>query len=411
MGRSKIFSQDNLIYWVYPLIMIDRFLYFLNYNVYLQWPIRILILYLTVNYFSHRKARTSSLSLIYIFIFYNFFSGLLFLFNDVPIQCYFLDVLYYMFPVCFFFIAASGRVDDERFYKSLMISFAFCIFIGLYMYFFAPSWYQSNLVRIKLMKSGLEYSEEHLMGVTRMGSFMASAYATSHYSIFLMIISASFFIFKKNYNSFLLGFFFIVGFLGSILCQQRVAMVFSLVIVLFFFVKGLKRSSKGVSFFGILLLLMLLLSAVISYLPQSRYQDITSMLNERIDVLSFNDAYSSRDDQRQVVLKNIKNILLGSGMGSGGTMARVMGYPGISDGNYHKILYETGIVGLVCFLTLMIRTLYLLYKKNANTELLMVLFILIAMTGSNSLCVSPIIIFPFWYAVGVAWRKKSFEIK
>ena len=95
-------------------------------------------------------------------------------------------------------------------------------------------------------------------------------------------------------------------------------------------------------------------------------------------------------------------------MGSKNAGARQAGLPGITDGNFVKILVENGVVGLFWFLWFVLKSLKkAVLRKNKNTiEAWIILFMLFAMTGSNGLCIEFYYSAIFWYAIGKIWSPK-----
>ena len=102
----------------------------------------------------------------------------------------------------------------------------------------------------------------------------------------------------------------------------------------------------------------------------------------------------------------MKYYAFGHGIGSVGAEARKLGFYGLTDSNYIKIFFETGLCGSLGFILVMMSTVAraFSYIKYYICELSIVLFILVAMPISNSLCLYHLCILPFWYAVGRIWN-------
>jgi hypothetical protein len=120
-----------------------------------------------------------------------------------------------------------------------------------------------------------------------------------------------------------------------------------------------------------------------------------------------NNVFSDRGDQYTLIMKSWENYFFGHGLGSGGHEAVRLGYIGINDGNYHKILYETGIIGCLWFAIIIVATFIrgLWRFKYCLLELTIVFYYIVAMLGQNVLEFR-IMIIPFWYCLGKIWNKK-----
>lgn len=134
--------------------------------------------------------------------------------------------------------------------------------------------------------------------------------------------------------------------------------------------------------------------------------DIGERVNTRFFQLTLDDAFSdARTSQNKDLLNAWRNIVIGNGLGTGGNEARKIGYPAVTDSNYVKILVEQGVVGFTIFICFLFSSCNRIYKnfKYLIPEGAMLLSIMIAMIGSNSLLFS-IYIMPFWYMMGRVWN-------
>ena len=177
---------------------------------------------------------------------------------------------------------------------------------------------------------------------------------------------------------------------------------FSCFIILIYDLRHEKRSGKYIFW----IVLFFIIAA--SYIVQT---DIFEKIFTRIGEINIDSAFDdSRKYQNQNLFDSIKNIVTGSGLGSGSANARRIGLTGITDGNYMKLLYEEGIIGLFLFVGVILRTLLRAYRyfKYYSVEFCIIVSILIAMMGSNSLTM-PFYIIPFWYAIGTIWNKSVLQ--
>ena len=128
----------------------------------------------------------------------------------------------------------------------------------------------------------------------------------------------------------------------------------------------------------------------------------------RFTQMGASDAFEvegSRTEQIRTTLASWENFITGNGMGTAGSKARAMGYPGMSDGNYIKLLVEEGIIGFAIFMALIISTFIKALKnfKYLSMECCVVGSLIFTMLGSDSLMFTFYIV-PYWYVIGKVWN-------
>jgi hypothetical protein len=135
----------------------------------------------------------------------------------------------------------------------------------------------------------------------------------------------------------------------------------------------------------ILLVVALVLPSEVTNFVYTRFSDIfiTGKMNF--------DAVSSRTDQWKLGIKYFVDYPWGYGIGTLGHKSVKYISKGIYDGNYFKILAETGIVGIGCFILMpLLNFIYfmkLYLRKKANSEITLLFSILVLFyfqaVGSN----------------------------
>ncbi len=151
-----------------------------------------------------------------------------------------------------------------------------------------------------------------------------------------------------------------------------------------YFVREGKKSSIVVFIF---LVLAIVLITIANTKFKDRTEHITELISGRMEEMSVPKALQGRHYQVSNMLKEWRYPFWGHGMGSGGSYARSKGFNGVTDANYFKILFETGLAGLLFFIMLMLMTLIHAIKhyRYYMTEIVIICFVLVSMLGANSL--------------------------
>lgn len=331
------------------------------------------------------------------------FSFVQYLYNDRPIVCYFTEVSNYVATMLFFYVGASDDRPGKTFYHRFMIVMTVVFVIGLYYYLTTPGWYLSRNLEFINSTSAAQYNESNMLEKFRFSAFFGDSYPVSHFSVFCVAIAIFDIVYKKGKNKLLAIACLLVGVVSSFACMHRASIlgcVLSLLVIMFFNHK-MGRYRYNLLIF-VISLIMLAGLVSFSYTLTDRLDDLLGMLTERVDDnMSLNKALSERKFTKEL-MDSMQFFIFGHGLGSGGGSVRAYGFPGITDMQYIKMFFENGIVGAVLFIGIMVRALRRGIKdiQYYMTEVSIILFILVAMLGSNSLSIYYFIVFPFWYAVG-----------
>ena len=131
------------------------------------------------------------------------------------------------------------------------------------------------------------------------------------------------------------------------------------------------------------------------------------MLTLRTEDMTFSSAYNERQGLSNKLMAQWSYPIFGHGIGSGGPTSRFLGYGGVTDAAYTKLLFENGIMGIILFVILILSSIFRGLKnfKYYIVELSIICFVAIAMTGSNTLSLAYLYILPFWYMLGKIWNK------
>lgn len=405
------FSSKELkvLHWFYPVLFFVFLLQAMGYippkgmpgeGVYI-WPFRLILIYFGLKAFFRNNSKCIILT---IYIIYSLFSFALYAFNGYPIKLYIFDIAFYLSGILFAYVGMDDSDDCDKFREYTFYAIIVAFSIGMYLFFFNPSWYQDAWVinyNGRWYKDGLNADFEFISANMRFSSFFMTSYATEYYGLFALPFALCG-VMKENGGKKRNIYIFITLFILLVLAlsMQRAAIISAILMLIVFAVYDVNHKHSASSFYFYLIIGTIVLVSVYAT------TDIGERVLERFGKLTLSDTFSeARTSQNEDLLDAWKNLFLGNGLGSGGNEARKMGYPAVTDSNYVKILVEQGIIGFLLFISFVIATCKRIISNFKYLALEGAFFasILVAMIGSNSLMFS-LFIPPFWYSVGKIWN-------
>ena len=340
------------------------------------------------------------------------FSFIQYIYNERPFSCFLGEASNYLLAMSFFYVGVTDDRAGRSFYKKLAYATAITFLIGLICYVLTPSWYVARVLDVINSTSVVEYNEYNVLDRMRFSAFWGDSYPVSHFSVFCIAIAIFDVIYDKGRDKSIALICLLVGLIASIASMHRASIAGSLIALgLYFYCNHrLHKTKNNIR----LVLLMTTIVAVILIVSQDlgeRIESIFGMITERVDDnMSLSKAYAERKNTNELI-SSMKFFVLGHGLGSGGILVRPYGFPGISDMQYIKMFFENGIVGAFLFIVLMLNILKIgiKYIRFYVTDLAIVMFILFAMIGSNSLSIYFLYVVPFWYAAGRICNNKYLQ--
>ena len=395
----------------YPIYMIIYFVLMFGIHItsYVGIPIVIAITLIALKCWPSPSLENAGKQIMKIWVIYNLLTIVFYSFNGLPLSCYFDGLRNYMFPILFFFIGSYETNSNDKFYDWFLIACSFFFIVGFYLYFFTPSYYINFLVESKRNSWYLDSTyvdEGNVMQFTRFSSFMSTSYVASALSVSMMACSFSYLFRHKKVKSIVLYLLGIIGLLGAILCQQRIAMVCSVLLMFVFAWWGHKQHNKTLGIIAIAIVFIGFIAIGFSFVDE-RFSMILEMLSNRMEEMSFSSAMSERTGQYERAYREILSYLFfGKGLGAGGHSATMAGSIGIHDGEYLHLLLEFGLVGALIFVTFIITTISRAIRNfNVFTiETCIIIYILLSGIGENVLSQSYLIGSIFWFCIGRVWN-------
>ena len=348
-----------------------------------------------------------------IFFLLSLMSSLAYFYNGRPLVCLSSDIMNTLPAMLFFLVGYNDKRKSRSFYDLMMYIGSAVLFLGIICYVLTPGWYTNSLVeaRNNSQFSSFEYNDDLLLESLRFSSFFEDSYPVSLLSVYILSISLFNYFRRDEKIKYSLICVFI-SFVSAILCMHRVSIA-SAILILLGFIGFESIKGKGKQFFLIILgaLCVTFVSSLVSETINERLIALQDMLTNRTEDMSFSSAYNERQGLSNKLMSQWRFPIFGHGLGSGGPTSRFLGYGGVTDAAYTKLLFENGIVGMTFFAILMITSVLrgLKYFKYYFVELSISCFIALAMSGSNTLSLAYLYILPFWYMLGRIWNKDYLE--
>jgi hypothetical protein len=404
----------QILDWVYPAFFLVYAVEFYTGMWRLSTIVKFACILLTLFYsgviISKASRNGSFHNLFSLYYLYCIFSFVWYTVNDIPFDCY-LNELYNSIPAMLFvYIGLADNRKDGKFFERYAYFCTVSMLIGVFLYITTPGWYVHRCIEAyesRWFRGTM--SEDSMMSSMRFIGLFRDVYETDMYAMVALAISLFLFFHKaKSKGEYLTFLMVVINFVAAILTQQRVAMASSILILLFFIfysrTNGKARKSRILITGSVLLFVGF--SSFLMIKAGDRIDQLTILLEDRMNNMSLSTAYSERSNQHDVILNNLTMPIFGKGAGSGGSTAAFHGLPHVNDGGYWELLYEFGIVGILFFFYVMFKTVVHAYKRRRYclTELIIVCFVLVAMLGSNTITLGYMLIAPFWYSVGRIWN-------
>lgn len=394
----------NIIDWLLPTYVVLSIPLF-YYGLHVAFIFKAVGIFVTIAYIMRCSIPRTSLSKLFTaFVWLVFFSFIQYIYNERPIIGYLDDVSNYVAAMLFFYIGISDARPNRSFYNKMLYAISVVFALGLICYVLTPSWFISRHLELinNSAVAGTVYSEDNVMDKMRFSAFLDS-YSVSHLSVFAAAI-AIFSVAKSKGKEMLKAIVcFAIALLSSIASMHRASMIgCAITFIMFAYYNHRLKRYKINIYLSIIAIISVGLFILIFSNGGDRFDTILQMLTNRVDDnMSLTKALDERKFTQEL-LSSMQFFIFGHGLGAGGVTMRDYGFPGIADMQYVKMFFENGIVGAFLFIIIMTRALIkgVKYIDYYLTEVIIILFILVAMLGSNSLSIYYYIVYPFWYAVG-----------
>lgn len=302
-------------------------------------------------------------------------------------------VSYILIPQLFFYKIGIAVTDTRKAVSFLLKCNFFLVLMSVVFYVARPNFY------ISLISSKFPSTFELYGGfVPRLVGYIADSMAMG-------VICSSSFVLSLAYikkNKYLYMFIFLIG---SIMSMQRgswIMLVVSSFIYLFLSQKLKQLSIRGLFFIVVFICSILYIVVNIDVDGALSYTDL---LLRRFENLG--SAGGERDMQWLGVIDAVKTYPIGFGLGALSHKGVNMGFPlSCPDGNYFRILGDTGVMGLIIFVFLNVSTIFFLLRRKQYGCMCALLVFLAQAVGTNvfDLYYSSFI---YWFLMGASSRIRT----
>lgn len=325
---------------------------------------------------------------------------------------YKLGLLWEILPMLAFFIGKDkNNKNGDLVLKNGIVAVMITGAIGLALYILQPGWYLNYKLSVLTDVTDFMWLE-----MTRLSAFWQYPYWMSYGVALIYIFILGKFVIDGQYKNKVMIFTLFFLFLISILTQQRASIggILMATIVYVIIYKGLSKKQ---------ILSVLLYSFIIIIILYATFYLLSSFLDlSRLDfILSKYEVFENSknnflSDRAEIFdyMKDIPKTMFGDGLGlySHGADSKGLKHY-ITDQGYMKMLYETGYLGLVLRMYLILCCLLKAIHnfRNCHVECLVIIVFLVSLFGANSLSALQMHNIVFWFCCGHIWKKVKIKYK
>jgi O-antigen ligase len=312
-------------------------------------------------------------------------------FNDLDIYLYLAGLSYNLIPMFLYLIGMFySQNSHEEYTNRILVSNIIILGVGVILFILRPDFYT------KILTNNPYY---------RMESYLGSSMPIGNIAaVSIPLLFLNLFRYSKLRKTIL----FIIILSGLILSMQRsawIAGLFALFFSLIIYLNKKLNLKKVLVVYSIIFIMVLVVPVVFNTFVPDYFQAHLYRRLETFDISMF----TSRTDQWRTAIDIFLKYPLGYGLGSAGHKSAVLGINIVPDGNYFRILVETGLIGFVAFVIFNIQGLLNAWVKNKYIFIALLIYLMQAI-GTNvlDLIYSSFI---YWFLLGYIINKKSINIR
>lgn len=289
---------------------------------------------------------------------------------------------YLLIPQLFFFRIGVGIKSTKQAVLFLLKCNAFLVFVSIVLYVVRPNCY-IDLISRKLPDVFGYY-----------GGFVPRLVGYIVDSMAMGVICSSSFVLSLAFVDKWKFFYLLLFLVGSIMSMQRSSWVALLVASMIYLMLSKRLFNLSMKWFMLIGILFFAVVYFITHIEVEGGISYMELLSRRYEDMG--EAVSSRDNQWYSVLDAIVRYPIGFGLGSLSHKGVNMGFPlTCPDGNYFRILGDTGLLGFLSFLVLNISTIRYTFRRKHFGLLCALLVFLAQAIGTN--------VFDLYYASFIYW--------
>ena len=343
----------------------------------------IVIIFLAINGINKRTILSNTIEnkIVLAYITYNTVSIVLYVINGIPLSVFVAEWSNSILPILFYYFAQKNIDNSSTFYEKTLYVLILSFAIGFYLWISESSMYRIFMNTTEGLGTDLLFFQS-LFGLTATGAF----------GIIGFIISASL-IFKSNGANGKIAL--IICAIAAMLTFRRAALLVLLMAIIAFHYLGYYKYRYIKRIYIVAELIFFYLVYMVVY---DQYGNLIDSVFERGGMIS--DAFETRNAAWEHAF-DYPYLITGRGLGSVGHKALEYSEILIPDGNYFKIIAETGIIGFSLFASILVLATVNGIKnlREDYMQLGIVLAMCLIAVGSNIFTyqsIAPI----FWFSVG-----------
>ena len=343
----------------------------------------IVIIFLAINGINKRTILSNTIEnkIVLAYITYNTVSIVLYAINGIPLSVFVAEWSNSILPIFFYYFAQKNIENSSTFYEKTLYVLILSFVIGFYLWISESGMYRIFMNTTEGLGTDLLFFQS-LFGLTATGAF----------GIIGFIISASL-IFKSNGANGKIAL--IICAIAAMLTFRRAALLVLLMAIIAFHYLGYYKYRYIKRIYIVAELIFFYLVYIVVY---DQYGNLINSVFERGGMIS--DAFETRNEAWKHAF-DYPYLITGRGLGSVGHKALEYSEILIPDGNYFKIIAETGIIGFSLFASILVLATVSGIKnlREDYMQLGIVLAMCLIAVGSNILTyqsIAPI----FWFSVG-----------
>lgn len=301
-------------------------------------------------------------------------------------------------PILCYFIGRNSRITIEHVFSNMKYPLLLAAIIGLYAFFFNPSWY----VDMKTSNFSKYITDIQIEECMRLSSVWTHPYRLSYATIlYCMLLFNDLYKKRKGSQKWHILLQLVILVIVLLFAQLRVTLI-CLIVSNFVFLVYYGYSLRKIFFqlFLILLFCGVSLFAVTNFATQSN----SAYLSHHLEAVFKSETY----DERFKVTENIESIF-GDGFGRYDYLAIDYHKPAILDNELYNHIGELGYIGTFLLISILLISLYrIIFSRVPPLESSVFLFYLIAMFVASVLSNHHQYNYVFWFVLGHIWSKRTF---
>ena len=379
-----------ILFFGYNMLELPKMLYYAA-----RLLIMAIVAFYAFNVIIHNVNRSSGIRLFLGYFLYACFTLVFLIGNKYASSLITEALMSGLFPMLFFFVGAVDSKEDlfnNKFYKYYFWGCIFMFVCSIYLFVTMPSWY----IEWKRTMVIEEY-EDNIKIIGSMSGFSGSGYLVGYTALFAFCYLL--FKYKGKTAKTIDYLLMMIVVFCLVFSQARIAIFMAAVILLWYLATSLSLKTFVITIV-VTIPFLIVLNHIIS--NSEIISGMFEILTEKVEAASDDKRYETGI----ALLSEQTNYLFGQGYGTGGHKARSLGLIGVTDFEYAKLFYETGIIGFLYFIIIAFKALS--KKPRFTFEFFIIAFYLLAMLIANPLTAEATMSPVFWYALGrVICRQSS----